>query len=124
MRGGQPPREAAPPANPRVPGGQKLPLSTFGGPRGAPGDGLMSSHTATAVQAPVVQSMDLPQQINPELSPNPAEWDEDIIVREFENWVHTFQFKPADKEQIQTVTGVIILSYSPIINSEIKEVQP
>lgn len=58
------------------------------------------------------------------LSVNPAEWTESKTVREFENWVHTFQFKPADKEQIQTVTGVITLSYSPIINSEIKEVQP
>ncbi|MFT5905693.1 MAG: hypothetical protein ACI9E1_001293 [Cryomorphaceae bacterium] len=55
------------------------------------------------------------------LSVNPAEWTEDRTVKEFENWVHTLLFKPADKEQRQTVTGVISLSYSPIIN--IKEKQ-
>ncbi len=56
------------------------------------------------------------------LSVNPAEWTEDRTVKDFENWVYTLQFKPADKEQRQTITGVINLSYSPII--KIKEKQP
>ncbi|MFT6792500.1 MAG: hypothetical protein ACJAR1_000480 [Rubritalea sp.] len=60
------------------------------------------------------------------LSANPAEWNESRTVKEFEKWVQTLQFKPADKEQGQTVTGVIDLSYSPIVNSESKpkEEQP
>jgi hypothetical protein len=44
------------------------------------------------------------------LNVNPAEWTESKTVRQFENWVYTIPFKPAEAEQQQMVTGVINLS--------------
>jgi hypothetical protein len=56
------------------------------------------------------------------LSVNPSEWNESKTVKEFGNWLYTFQFKPAGRGQQPTVTGVVNLSYSPMIKN--KEAQP
>lgn len=68
------------------------------------------------------------------LTVNPTEWNESKTVREFENWVYTIKFKPAEDEQQETVTGVMNLSYSPVdaqveepveaTDDEVEEEQP
>jgi hypothetical protein len=61
---------------------------------------------------------------------NPSEWNESKTVREFENWAYTIQFKPAEDEEKETVTGVMTLSYSPVDapldvkEDKVKEEQP
>ena len=51
------------------------------------------------------------------LSVNPAEWSEDVTVRDFGNWIHTIPFK-AVKEDAGSVSGVVTLSVKPVKEKE------
>lgn len=59
------------------------------------------------------------------LSVDPTEWNEDKVVRGFEDWIQTFAFKPVvGGGSDDVVTGLLVLSLLPVVEGEMKEVGP